>query len=151
MQEGGNGSVAVSEPRAWRDHAQLVPVMLLAAALYFARATRYRQPAGADGAPDTSSAPPVVDMVMPVSMEQALTVCLTGTVSVQKTTSVQSEVAGRVTWVSSDFTNGGSFAVGEPRVRIDPAAFELAVAALPGASRPAGVNSTCSRPCRIGM
>ena len=128
MQEGRNGPGAVSGQRTWRGYAQLALVAVaLAMALYFARAPRFWQPSGEEAAPDAGSAPPVVDVVVPAATTQALTVRLTGTVSVQETTSVESEVAGRVAWVSPAFTNGGSLAAGETMVRIDPAAFELAV------------------------
>ena len=128
MQEGGNGSVAVPRQHTWRGYAQLALVVLaLALALYFARAPRAWQPSGDEAAPDAGSAPPVVDVVVPAATTQALTVRLTGTVSVQETTSVESEVAGRIAWVSPAFTNGGSLAAGDPIVRIDPVAFELAV------------------------
>ena len=48
-------------------------------------------------------------------------------------TAVRSEVPGRVVWVSPDFEGGGFVAAGEPLVRMDPAAFELAVASAQAA------------------
>lgn len=127
MQEDGNGTGGIPEPRTWRGYAQLaLVVVVLAAALYFAQAPSFREPPG-DAAPAASSAPPVVEVVVPAVTKQSLTVKLTGTVSVPETTTVVSEVEGRVAWVSPDFTNGGSIAAGEPMLRIDPAAFELMV------------------------
>ena len=128
MQEGGNGSVAVAGQRSWRGYAQLALVAVaVAVAIYFAQAPRFWQSSDEGTALDAGSAPPVVDVVLPAATAQALTVRLTGTVSVQETTRVASEVAGRVAWVSPAFTNGGSLAAGEPLVRIDAAAFALAV------------------------
>ena len=127
MQEGGTGSEAVSDQRTWRGYAQIaLVVVVLAAALYFARAPGFREPPG-DVVPAAVSELPVVDVVVPKPIEQSLTVNLTGSVSLEETTTVVSEVEGRIAWVSPNFTNGGSIAAGEMLLRVDPAEFELAV------------------------
>lgn len=126
MQEDGNVSVAMSDRRNWRGYAQIALVVLvLAVALYFARAPSFRAPTG-DAAPQTS-APPVVAVVVPLATEQALTIDLTGTVSAREKTTLMTEVEGRVAWVSPDLTAGGFIAAGETIVRIDPAQYELDV------------------------
>ena len=123
----GSGAEAVSEQQNWRGYAQIaLVVVVMAAAIYFARAPSFGE-IGDEVATMATGEPPVVDVVQPVSTEQALTVKLTGTVSPQKQTTITSEVEGRVVWMSPDFTPGGTIAAGDPLLRIDPADFELAV------------------------
>ena len=127
MQEDGSDAVAMSEQRTWRGYAQIALVVIaLATALYFARAPSFRAPVG-DSAPETSSAPPVVEVVVPMAAEQALTIDLTGTVFAEDMTTLMTEVEGRVVWTSPDLTSGGFIAAGEMIVRIDPAQYELEV------------------------
>lgn len=131
MQEDGNHSGSGPVQGTWRGYAQIALVVLVvAAALYvvrvFARAPSFGEPLGAESLA-TSSALPVVDVVLPASTQQSMTVTLTGTVSLQETISVSSEVEGRIAWRSPDFIDGGFIAAGETFLRIDPAAFELAV------------------------
>lgn len=133
MQEDGNNSGTRSDQGAWRGYAQIaLVVVVLAAALYFARAPSFGEPSD-DVASAARSTPPVVDVVLPSPTEQALTINLTGSVSLQERTTVVSEVEGRIVWISPDFTGGGSIAAGETILRIDPAQFELAVEAAQAA------------------
>ena len=133
MQEDGNGAGTQPNQGGWRGYAQIaLVVIVLAAALYFARAPSFGDPA-VDSATAAISTPPVVDVVLPVVTEQPLTVRLTGTVSLQERTTLMSEVEGRIVWMSPDFTAGGSIAAGETILRVDPAEYELAVAAAQAA------------------
>ena len=134
MQEDGNGNAAVTDQRTWRGYAQVALIVLvLAVAWYFARAPR-EDPAPGDVAVESASAArPVAEVVRPRAEEQALTVHLTGTVSLEERTTVVSAVTGRVVWVSPDYTAGGAIAAGEPLLRLDPAAYELAVASAQAA------------------
>ena len=134
MQADGNGAGAVSEQRSWRGYAQIALVVLaLAVAWYFARAPRVG-PAPGDAVLEAAEAVlQTASVVRPAAADQALTLHLTGTVSMRDGTAVRSEVPGRVVWVSPDFEGGGFIAAGEPLVRMDPAAFELAVAAAQAA------------------
>ena len=68
---------------------------------------------------------PTVTVVKPAPTEQALTVHLTGGVTLHGNVRVTSEVEGRVAWVSPNFRNGGSIAANETFIRIDPAEHEL--------------------------
>ena len=114
---------------AWRGYAQIALIVLgLAVVWYFARAPR------ATLLPDDAAleaagvALPEVEVVQPRPTAQALTIHLTGTVSLQERTTVRSEVPGRIVWVSPSFDSGGFIPAGETLARIDPAVFELEVA-----------------------
>ena len=134
MQADGNGAGAVSEQRSWRGYAQIALIVLaLAVAWYFARAPRVGPVPASAASTAAEAALPTAAVVRPAAADQALTIRLTGTVSVRDGTAVRSEVPGRVVWVSPDFEGGGFVAAGEPLVRMDPAAFELAVAAAQAA------------------
>ena len=52
---------------------------------------------------------------------------LTGSVSLSERARINSEVAGRVIWVSPKLSNGGSIEANERFVKIDPAEYELRV------------------------
>ena len=116
----------------WRGYAQ--PALILVAvvvALYFARApSRVELDVGSGVA--SGSGNPAVSVVQPTPTSQSLTVELTGTVKAEDRVSVMSEVEGRISWVSPDYSNGGMIAANEPIVRIDPAKYELQVAAARG-------------------
>ena len=132
MQEDGNGAGTRTDGGAWRGYAQIVLVaVVLAAALYFARAPSFGDPAVESAA--AISEPPTVAVVQPVVTDQALTVHLTGTVSLREQTAVMSETEGRIAWVSPDFIGGGSIAAGDPILRLDPTAHELDVTAAQAA------------------
>ncbi len=50
-----------------------------------------------------------------------------GTVRPKRTIQLVPEVAGKIVWVSPNFSSGGSFAKGEPLLRIDPSNYEFAI------------------------
>lgn len=118
--------------RKWLGYAQ--PALILAvviAALYFARAPdRVELDVGSGVAGGSGN--PVVSVVRPAPTEQSLTVRLTGTVKAEDRVSIMSEVEGRISWISPNYSNGGTIAANEPIVRIDPAKYELRVAAAQG-------------------
>lgn len=127
MLEESTKSGSVPDGPDWRGYAQLAFILVvIAAALYFARAPG-RLDRGALPSQSSESARPAVTVIRPAPTEQSLTVELTGSVTLEEKASVAAEVAGRVVWVSPDFSNGGSFAAGETFMRIDPTEFELAV------------------------
>lgn len=129
MQDDSNASGASATSDTWRGYAQIAGIVLvLAVAFYFARAPRDRTSPGEDELAAAGAPVPVAEVVQPVPTAQALTLPLTGTVTLQETTTVRSEVPGRIVWVSPDFVGGGFVAAEETLVRIDPAAFELQVA-----------------------
>ena len=137
MAEEPNQSGNRSGGAGWRGIAQLAAiVVLIAGALFFARAPG-RVERGAASGPAPESARPTVRVIHPAPTEQALTVELTGTVNLEERVRVASEVVGRIAWVSPDFSNGGSIRANEPFIRIDPAEFELQVEAAAMAVREA--------------
>jgi len=75
----------------------------------------------------TVDSKPVVRVIRPAQDRQALTVELTGSVGLSQKARLKSEVAGRVIWVSPNFSNGGSIEAGESLVKVDPAEYELRV------------------------
>lgn len=77
----------------------------------------------------SASGSPVVSVIRPEATAQSLTVELTGGVELEDRVSVMSEVAGRISFVSPDYRNGGAIAANEPIVRIDPTRYELELAA----------------------
>ncbi len=122
---------------AWFGYAQLgIIFVLVVIALYFARAPG-RVTLDMTAGEDADGGKPVVNVILPAPTEQALTVKLTGAVRAFDQVAVRSEVAGRVVWVSPEFTNGGSITANETFVRIDPARYELKVEAAEMAVREA--------------
>ena len=109
----------------WMGYAQLVLILAaIGVALYFAQApSRVERDPISDLAPE--QAKPTVAVVQPAPTQHALTVNLTGGVSLHGKVKVSSEVGGRVVWVSPSFRNGGSIAANETIIRIDPAEYEL--------------------------
>ena len=117
----------------WLGFVQIGLILaVVAVALYFARAPERveRETVTALSAEDTR---PVVTVIRPTQTDQALTVTLTGSVSLSQRARLKPEVAGRVVWVSPSFINGGSIEANEPIVRIDPTAYELRVKAAESA------------------
>ena len=142
-QESTNPDGPSRKPR-WLGFAQLALIVVaVAVALYFARAPDRVERGPITGA---AQATPVVSVVKPAATAHMLTLKLTGTVTLERKTTVVSEVVGRVVWVSPNFANGGSLAANEVFVRIDPREYELEVEAakmavrqieaMPGSSRP---------------
>ena len=123
-QDSANPDSASPRPR-WLGVAQLALIVAaIAVALYFARAPDRVERGPIAGAAQAS---PVVSVVKPAATAHALTLRLTGTVTLARKTTVVSEVVGRVVWVSPKFSNGGSIAANEVFVRIDPTEYELEV------------------------
>ena len=87
-------------------------------------------------------AKPTVAVIKPVPTEQALTVDVTGGVTLRGKARITSEVAGRVAWISPTFRNGGSVTANEPFIRIDPTEYELEVEAAEMAVREAEARVT---------
>ena len=126
----------------WMGYAQLILILAaIGVALYFAQA-----PSRVDRDPISDLAldqvKPTVAVIRPAPTEQALTVDLTGGVTLHGSVKVSSEVGGRVVWVSPSFRNGGALAANETFIRIDPAeyALELDVAAAKVAKAEARVQ-----------
>ena len=113
----------------WMGYAQLALILAaIGVALYFAQApSRVEREAisGLTAAP----AKPTVAVIKPAPTEQALTVDVTGGVTLRGKARITSEVAGRVAWISPTFRNGGSVTANEPFIRIDPTEYELEVEA----------------------
>ena len=123
-QEGESSTGRSGRPR-WLGYAQLALILAaIGVALYFAQAPgQVERDAISDVAGDPAK--PAVTVVKPAPTEQALTVHLTGGVTLHGNVRVSSEVGGRVIWVSPDFRKGGSIAANETFIRIDPAEHEL--------------------------
>ena len=68
---------------------------------------------------------PTVRVIHPTATEHALTVRLTGNVTIETNISVASEVGGRVIWVSPNFRPGGVLAAGQTVVRLDSEELQL--------------------------
>ena len=118
-----------SDRPKWMGYAQLALILAaIGVALYFAQAPSHvdRDPIS-DVALD--QAKPTVTVIQPAPTEQALTVELTGGVTLRGKARITSEVAGRVAWISPAFRNGGSITANEPFIRIDPTEYELEVEA----------------------
>ena len=111
----------------WLGFVQVAVILaVIAVALYFARAP---ERVGVDtvAALSAEDAKPVVNVIQPTQSRQALTVGLTGSVSLSEKARLKSEVAGRVVWVSPNFSNGGSLEADEPILKVDPTKYELLV------------------------
>ena len=128
----GNG--ARPDQGRWRGYVQVALIaVVLAVALYFARAPGLSDESLGDAALMDNSAPPVAEVVLPTPTEEGLTIQLTGSVELDDTTVVKPEVEGRVVWVSPSFSDGNAIAAGETLFRIDPAEFEIEVEAAQAA------------------
>ena len=137
--QGGSG-----RPK-WMGYAQLVLIVAaIAVALYFARAPSQveREPVS-----DLSfeQVKPTVTAMKPTATEHALSVDVTGGVTLAGKARITSEVAGRVVWISPTFRNGGSIAANEPFIRIDPTEYELGVEAAETAVEEAEARVSVAR------
>ena len=111
----------------WLGIVQLAAILLvIVIALYFARAPGR---VALDATPDLTAeqGKPTVNVIKPKGTSQALTIELTGSVRVGEQARVMSEAAGRVVWISPNFSNGGSIPANETFIKIDPAEHELRV------------------------
>ena len=127
MSEESTNPASSSERPRWLGFAQLALILLaVVVALYFARAPD-RVERGPIAGP--AQAKPVVGIVKPAATGHMLTLKLTGTVTLERKTTVVSEVVGRVVWVSPNFSSGGSIPANEVFVKIDPSKYELEVEA----------------------
>ena len=126
-------------------YAQLVLILAaIGVALYFAQApSRVERDPISDVA--LEQAKPTVKTIKPAAGEHALTVDVTGGVTLMGKARVTSEVAGRVAWISPTFRNGGSVAANEPFIRIDPTEYELEVEAAEVAVRHAEARLGAAR------
>ncbi len=126
-------------------YAQLVLILAaIGVALYFAQApSRVERDPISDVA--LEQAKPTVKTIKPAAGEHALTVDVTGGVTLMGKARVTSEVAGRVAWISPTFRNGGSVAANEPFIRIDPTEYELEVEAAEVAVRHAEARLEAAR------
>ena len=126
-------------------YAQLVLILAaIGVALYFAQApSRVERDPISDVA--LEQAKPTVKTIKPTAGEHALTVDVTGGVTLMGKARVTSEVAGRVAWISPTFRNGGSVAANEPFITIDPTEYELEVEAAEVAVRHAEARLGAAR------
>ena len=142
-QDSTNPSGRSERPR-WVGFAQLAVILLaIVVALYFARAPS-RVERGPIAGP--AQAKPVVSIVKPEATEHLLTLNLTGSVTLERKTTVVAEVTGRVVWVSPNFSNGGSIAANEVFVRIDPTEYELEIQKAKAIVRAAETIATIVKP-----
>ena len=126
-------------------YAQLVLILAaIGVALYFAQAPSQVE---RDPISDVAleQAKPTVETIKPTAGEHALTVDLTGGVTLVGKARITSEVAGRVTWIAPAFRNGGSITANEPFIRIDPTEYELEVEAAETAVRHAEARLGAAR------
>ena len=127
MAQTSDDSKARPRRSRWLGFLQIVLILgVIAVALYFARAPE-RMERDAVSTLTTVDSKPVVRVIRPAQDRQALTVELTGSVGLSQKARLKSEVAGRVIWVSPNFSNGGSIEAGESLVKVDPAEYELRV------------------------
>lgn len=119
--------------RGWLGYLQLAGILAaIAVALYFAQApSQVERHVIADMAQEAGV--PAVTVIRPAPTERAVTIDLTGAVTLQGKARITSEVEGRVAWVSPDFRNGGSIPANEVFLRIDPAEYALRVEAAEAA------------------
>ena len=111
------------ERRRWVGWLQLGGVVsVLLIAVYFAQSPH--APPSAEISFGEKTVPKVF-VVRPTATSSALTVDLTGEVSLARRVEIRSQVTGRVTFVSPAMRNGGSFNAGETLVTIDRTDLEL--------------------------
>ena len=145
MSQQVSGSGAGGERPRWLGFVQLVLIVAaIAVALWFARAPERLQRGVASDLTD-GKAKPAVSVIRPAPVAQALTVGLTGSVRMERRTRIASEVVGRVVFVSPNFANGGSVAANETLIQVEPAGFELEVAAAEQALREAETRMEMER------
>ena len=129
MQQSHDDTKDPSAKSGWRGYLQLAAIIaFIVVALYFARAPEQETSAFALAQGEQQSAP-VVQVIQPVPVESALTVRLTGAVSLEERVAVASEVAGRISRISPEFRNGGFIPANETIVEIAREKYELNVLA----------------------
>lgn len=94
-------------------------------ALYFMRTPEMADLSDISARPATG--PLQVEVVRPSARQRTLTAELMGAVALHGSVGLNSQVSGRVIWVSPKLRDGGVFEAGETLLRIDPEDFELAV------------------------
>ena len=137
MQQSHDDKQDTSAKSGWRGYLQLaVLIAFVVVALYFARAPEPEKNAFALAQGEQQSAP-VVHVIQPVPVESSLTVRLTGAVSLEERIAVASEISGRISWISPEFTNGGFIPADETILEIARERYELNVQAAEAAVRAA--------------
>ena len=118
-----------SERPKWVGYAQFGLILAaIGVALYFAQApSQVERDAISDVVIDQMK--PTVAVVQPAPTEHALTVEVTGGVTLAGKARITSEVGGRVAWISPEFKNGGSITANESFIKVDPTEYELEVEA----------------------
>jgi RND family efflux transporter MFP subunit len=104
-------------------------VILLVAVIVTVAMIKSRAPVGTRPARNFA---PLVRVVEAVPTSHQFTVWTNGTVKPRTEAALVSEVAGRVTSVSTSFANGGFFEKGDVLVRVDPQDYEYAVVTARG-------------------
>ena len=116
------------ESKRWPGVVQLgLVVVIVVVAIYFMRAPSVAE--FDDVIAEGAATAPGVNVIAPLPGRQVVSVELTGTVRLQGSVRLKSQVHGRVAWVSPKLRNGGSFEAGETLLRIDPEDFETEVRA----------------------
>ena len=115
-----------SDRPGWMGYLQIAIItVVIVAALYLARA-----PAEVEIAENlvlTEPVKPVVRVLQPEPVTQALDLDLTGTVTLKERVTLISEVVGRIAWVSPRFEPGAIIEADEVFISIDPREYELMV------------------------
>ena len=103
----------------------ILPLLLIVLAVLASRMIKHSRPVAPAVASETKLASVRVVTAKSTSFEPHI--FTQGTVRPKRAIELVPEVAGKIIWVSPNFTNGGSYAKGETLVRIDPSNYEFAI------------------------
>ena len=103
----------------------ILPLLLIVFAVLASRMIKHSRPVAPAVASETKLASVRVITAKSTSFEPQI--YTQGIVRPKRAIELVPEVAGKIIWVSPNFTNGGSYAKGETLVRIDPRNYEFAI------------------------
>ncbi len=105
----------------------LVVVVVILAALIFARGPDSSEPQPDFTMMSDSVVKPLVEVVQPEARSTRLSVSVTGTITVRNRVALTPQISGRVAEVSPLLRPGGAFTAGEQLLRIEARDFQLAL------------------------
>ncbi len=103
----------------------ILPILVILVAVFLSKGIKHSRPE----TPVTASVTklPSVRAIRPKQASYSPHIVSQGTVRPKRAIQLVPEVAGKIIWVSPNFSNGGSFNKGEVLIRIDPSNYQFAI------------------------
>ena len=103
----------------------ILPLLVIVGAIFVSRIVKHSRPKAPVVARKVSL--PTVRVMTAYKKQYQPQIQTQGTVRPKRAIELVPEVAGKIIWVSPNFSNGGSFNKGEVLVRIDPSNYQFAI------------------------